>query len=366
LSGIEVKEISVLFVNSDYIRHGDINLHELVKEEEITSRVEELQSLTKNQIEQAQKILDSKTIPDMSVRYFNQLGIPASSWFSEWEDICRHLLPNKNLDHILNLSYLNQELLTKFEELGITSIKDISLESELAQNLRDTQISQIKATISQERTIHHEKIQTFFDSLTFPLYFLDYETLACSVPFFDGMGPYKDYPFQYSLHVLYSPSSEARHYEFLHLENSNPVPFFLDSLKNHIGETGTIVSWNMSYENSCNDRMSEMYPKYSMFLESLKERTVDLMQPFKDQWFVDYRFLGSASIKKVLPVLVPELNYADLDIGNGMKARKLWTETILEGKNIENKDKIIEDLKKYCTLDTWAMVRIYQELFKLL
>ena len=86
------------------------------------------------------------------------------------------------------------------------------------------------------------------------------------------------------------------------------------------------------------------------------------MTPFSTCSYVHKDFFGSASIKKVLPVLIPELSYKDLDIHAGGAAQRLWMEAILDGKRADEKDKILKDLLEYCKLDTFAMVRIYQHL----
>ena len=86
------------------------------------------------------------------------------------------------------------------------------------------------------------------------------------------------------------------------------------------------------------------------------------MIPFSEGWFVDKDFFGSASIKAVLPVLVPELSYKDLAIQGGATAQNIWMSTILDGKNQNKKDTIMEDIRKYCTLDTFAMVKIWEVL----
>ena len=101
------------------------------------------------------------------------------------------------------------------------------------------------------------------------------------------------------------------------------------------------------------------------FLESLNARINDLMTPFDKMWFFDKDFFGSASIKKVLPIMVPELTYKELDISDGLLARRTWTETILKEKNQDTRDKTMSDLSKCCTLDTYAMVRILEELQQL-
>lgn len=115
----------------------------------------------------------------------------------------------------------------------------------------------------------------------------------------DGCKPYKDYPFQYSLHILDSPDSKEEHKEYIHTDSSNPMPQLIESLKEDIGNAGAILTWNMRYEKACNTRMVELYPQHEKFLEEVNERTDDLMIPFSEMWFVDKNFFGSASIKYV-------------------------------------------------------------------
>lgn len=155
-------------------------------------------------------------------------------------------------------------------------IRDIP--EELA--LREKQIAQIKTTRDNKRIFKKEKIIEFLNTFIYPLYFLDYETFSSVIPTFDGLSPYKDYPFQYSLHVLESLDSELKHFEYIHQEISNPVPALIEKLEQDIGEEVTILSWNMKFEKGCNDRMYSLYPEYKEFLGNINERMDDLMIPF--------------------------------------------------------------------------------------
>jgi hypothetical protein len=287
------------------------------------------------------------------------LGISGTKWFVEWLDIYKTLKPKLDEYSIYNLSYPNPEQIEKLEDAGIELIRDVP--EELV--LRSKQLAQIQTTKSGQRVIHKEKIKAFLDTFFYPLYFFDYETLSSVIPPFDGMRPYADYPFQYSLHVIDSPGGEVKHMEYLHSESSNPIPQLIEKLKSDIGDKGTILTWNMSYEKGCNDRMAQMYPEHKQFLDDLNDRIDDLMMPFSKMWLVDKDFLGSASIKNVMPVIVPELSYKKLEVQDGLYARRLWTQSILEEKG-ENKKQALSDLSAYCTLDTFAMVRILEELRK--
>ncbi len=120
--------------------------------------------------------------------------------------------------------------------------------------------------------------------------------------------------------------------------------------------------WNKSFEIGRNADMAQIYPEYADYLHQFNSRVYDLMDIFKNGYYVDKRFYGSASIKAVLPVLAPELSYKDLDIGGGELAMVTWKNMINGDKE---KESTIKALLKYCEQDTWGMVRIWQELGKL-
>jgi len=132
-----------------------------------------------------------------------------------------------------------------------------------------------------------------------------------------------------------------------------------------VAVAGSVVVWYQSFEKGCNEAMAEFVPEHKEFLNNLNDRIVDLMIPFVEGWYVDKDFFGSASIKMVLPVLIPELSYKDLTISGGNSAQRIWMETVIDGKNQDSKEQIMEDLRKYCTLDTLAMVKIWEVLNKI-
>ena len=61
--------------------------------------------------------------------------------------------------------------------------------------------------------------------------------------------------------------------------------------------------------------------------------------------------------------MVPELNYQVLEIQGGADAQAVWNEMIKE-EDTQKKDKMITELKKYCGMDTLAMVKIHNMLQK--
>ena len=113
-----------------------------------------------------------------------------------------------------------------------------------------------------------------------------------------------------------------------------------------------------------NTALGTMAPEYKDFYEDLNARMADLMIPFSKGYYIDSNFLGSASIKNVLPILVPGLSYKDLGIQEGGSAQRSWMDAVLYEKR-GDKDQVLKDLEEYCKLDTLAMVEIFNFLTKL-
>ena len=354
-SGLKIRNIKVLHVNSDFIRKGELDPKEFIATTDITQNVRALEAETKQNIKKAFGVIESSEVPSMSPRY---AGFGA---LKEWLDIYKSINGELGSHHIYNIASPNALTLGQLEDLHIEHMKDIPEDF----NLKPKQLWQVNAHKTGQRHMNVAKIKEFISSLEFPLYFLDYETLMGIIPPFDGLKPYQQLPFQYSLHILETPKSKLLHKGYLHTENSDPTLPLVKQLEKDIRSKGTVIVWNKSFEKSCNDLIGRLQPDYSKFLISVNEHIKDLMLPFAKGWFVDKEFLGSASLKKVMPVLVDTLSYHDLDIREGGSAQALWMETFLNGGNKELKAKITKDLLEYCKLDTLAMVEIYKLLLKI-
>ena len=349
--GFTVRNIAVIHVNNQFVRHGTISASDLTTTTDVTKAVKAKRKSTLENIELALKAVGSATIPDISPSHARLKSL------SDWLVIYRGLTPVEP-DSIYDLVAVGAQRIGELEAMGVTRLIDIPSDFELT----DKQRLQVKATKQNKVLLQKGKIKAFLDSLTYPLYFLDYETMMSLVPYFDGLKPYQQLPFQYSLHILDAPGAELRHVEYLHRDNTSPAEPLSKALKSHIGETGSIITWNMSFESHCNTLLGSLVPAYREFYANLNARIVDLMVPFASDWYVDKDFHGSASIKNVLPVLVPQLSYKTLGIQEGTAAQRLWMAAVLDGTRDADKEQILSDLVEYCGLDTLAMVEIYRVL----
>jgi hypothetical protein len=189
----------------------------------------------------------------------------------------------------------------------------------------------------------------------FPLGFLDFEAIQPALPRFPGTGPFETLPTQWSLHVLQEDGTLS-HKEFLHDENTDPRPRFLDSLLGAVGETGSLVVYS-NYEAGVLRRLARYDPARSEAIDEVIQRLSDLLAILRRNYYHP-DFNGSYSIKQVLPALAPELDYGDLEIRDGATAAARQFQLMDPGTPSGDRDSIRQALLLYCERDTLAMVAI--------
>ena len=350
-SGYKVQNIGVIYCNNQYVRHGAVDEMALSTRQDVTDKVRQKLASTKRNIEAALQVIALQKMPDPTPRRTKMGAI------KDWLEIYNVLSSDQDPYSIYNLCSVTPEQIGQLEDLDIGTIADIP--DDFA--LKPKQKRQVEATKTGEPIVNVDKIAKFIDSLQYPLYFLDYETLSSLVPLFDGLKPFDQLPFQYSLHITDKPGGDLQHKEFLHETDDSPLPSLLKQLREDISSEGSVLVWWEGFEKSCNDLMGRLMPEYAELLADINSRVVDLMKPFSEGYYIDKDFMGSASIKNVLPVIAPELSYKDLEVQEGGSAQRLWMSAVYDNThNEQQKNKLMESLRVYCELDTYAMVRIFE------
>ena len=182
---------------------------------------------------------------------------------------------------------------------GIMSIGDIP------DNIVLSRQQQIQKECVMTGKVHVEKeeIRRFLDKLEYPLYYLDFETFGPAIPIYDGTRPYQDIPFQFSLHVVEDHASEPVHHSFLADGTEDPRPHILRELRRLLGSDGSIIAYNAGFEEGVLRELVDAYPEYTLWLEGILTRMVDLLHPFTNFHYYHASQKDTASLKKVLPAV---------------------------------------------------------------
>lgn len=352
-SGVKIRGTYVVTLNSEYRRDGEIDAEQLFTITQVTDAVELRRANTEDQIHLAFEYLKSFPVASLADYCVDQ-KLDCRFIKAHFEDFTNST--------VFDLLFLKHEKRRDLLRSGVIDIVDVPQDFPLSDKQR-TQVEIARAGIPR---IDSKNIAEILDRFEYPLHFLDYETFAYAIPQFDGVRPFQQMVFQYSLHTIDSPGAEPRHAEFLSRGEGDPARAVAAHLRETMGDDiGTVLVWYEAFEKGRNTEMGEMYPEFKAFFDKVNEKTFDLMKIFADGHYIHPEFRGRTSIKKVLPVLVPDLDYKALGISEGLSATIKWFRAAKwENLPEAERETIFNDLLEYCELDTWAMVRIYYELKK--
>ena len=198
------------------------------------------------------------------------------------------------------------------------------------------------------------------ESLRYPIFFMDFESMNPAIPRFAGMHPYDQLPFQWSVHIQREPGAEPEHYEFLAMDASDPRREFISSLCGALGQSGSIVVY-AAFEAPRLADLAAWLPEFSGRIKRIQRRLFDLLPVVRSHVYHP-AFSGSYSLKYVLPALIPELTYEGMEVANGTEAGIAWESLVPGGLDEAEHDKIRKTLLDYCGLDTLALVRLLEKL----
>lgn len=346
-SGFALRKCYLMYINTEYVKDGEIEPKYLFNIEDITEQVNDVSTGILDRIETMLEIITTDTCPDITI------GKHCNDPYDCHLEECWGFLPEDNVFHLYRGRQKSFDLL----EEGILSIKDIPNSFKLT----NVQRLQKDCVQSGEPYTDREGIKRFLNTLRYPLYYLDFETFNPAVPVFNGTRPYQVIPFQFSLHTVIEPKSEQKHFSFLAEGIKDPRPRLLSELRKTLGNEGSIIVYNQAFEKGVLKELSKAFPEYSNWVESVCSRIVDLLSPFRSFYYYHPLQKGSASLKAVLPALTRK-SYEGMDIYNGEDASIAFQTVTYGDVSEEVRSKVREELQKYCGLDTEGMIWIVDKL----
>lgn len=349
--GYNVVKASIVYINSDYIREDELDIKKLFNIKDLTDIVSsKIEEIEKN-IREICSYVDEKNEPyeDLDIKCFKPYDCPYFKY-------CSGFIKENSIFDIRRISAKKK---IEYYKQGLYTFKQ--LENKISDNYK----MQIDFELNnKEDYINVENIKEFLNSLTTPLYFLDFETYQQSIPEYKGVKPYDQIPFQYSLH--YIEKNELKHKEFLSEAGIDPRRKLAEQLVKDIPDNVCVLAYNMSFEKSVIKKLANIYPDLKEHLMKIYENIKDLMVPFYNKDYYSKNMKGSYSIKYVLPALFPNdeaLDYHNLmQVHNGSEAMNAFAS--LPSLTKEEQNTLRSNLLKYCELDTLAMVKIYEKLLE--
>lgn len=352
-SGFKVNSVSIMHINSDCVYP---DLTNLFSTQDVTDKVMSLIPDIKIKALKLLELVQKKSEPKIKIgpHCDNPNSCPFKSHC--WVDV-----PDKSVFDLYRIGSKAWDLYNN----GLTKITDLD-----ASDFKDKNKKIIEVTKTNKMWIDPKGIKSELSKFKWPLYFFDFETIMPAIPRYDGTSPYTQVPFQFSCHLWESEKKGISHFEYLHTDSSDPRPGLIKAMLEGLGDSGSIVAYNQSFEISVIKKLAKFDKKNSQKLLKLIDRFVDPLPIFQNYTYhPDY--LGSFSIKTVAPALLGSaLSYKDLSVGSGMDAQVYanfllsglaedLSGTVLDSKGkVITKNQMIQSLLTYCRQDTLAMLKL--------
>jgi predicted RecB family nuclease len=349
-SGLKLASVWLAHINREYVLMGTIiDPRQLFSFRNLTERAQNFQPELILRLRSQFQILAKPEPPEVpaGLQCINPV-------ICEFFNRCNAPLP---YDHVGYLPRLHASAMKKLEEMGVHSVQDIPADFELSEIQRRacTAIQTGQPSFSPDLVME-------FESLKFPLCFMDFETVNPAIPRFSGMRPYDHLPFQWSVHVQRQPGDAPEHFEFLATDSGDPRTPFISSLCEALGESnGSIVVYNEQFESQRLWELASWLPVYTDRIRGVQRRLWDLLPVVRNHVYHP-DFLGSFSLKTVLPALLPAMTYEGMAVPDGLTAGLVW-QTLIEGKSTKaEREAMRKALLDYCGQDTLALVRLLKML----
>lgn len=338
-AGVKIRRAHVLYVNNEYVRDGEVDVHALFASEDVTEATDVILPLVLENIASLMNVLEGKEPR-------TKLGIDCVD-----PNKCSICLPSAEILSLYRIGARAWPLLND----GVMTFS--ALPSSF--KLNEKQKVQVKAHSTDKVHVDKEKLGHWLRSLDYPLQILDFETFNSPVPMFDGVRPYQNVPFQFSLHIV-EKDGVVTHHECL-ATGGDPRAQIVEGLR-ALRATGSVLAHNASFERGVLEGLAEKFPAESSWLHSAADRLVDTIVPFREFWFYHPKQEGSCSLKKILPALTGA-GYEGMEIGNGGDASNEYVRvTYSPDVTAEEKARVYAALLEYCKKDTASVIELLERL----
>ena len=343
-AGIKLRKCFLAHINNEFVRQGLIDPQKFFTLADVTQPVSAMTGAIANQIDAMQRVIGAKSHPEIPI------GPHCDDPYTcPLHDRCWSFLPEASVFTLYRGGQKGFSLLKR----GIQKFADIPADVELT----DIQAIQRSVLLAGQPHIDRPALAAFLGQLEYPVSYLDFETIATAIPLFDGASPYQQIPFQYSLHIVRQPGAAPEHHSFLAEGTADPRPEFIWKLRSDLPTTGSVVTYNASFETSRLKECCELLPEFKPWLRKVTTRIVDLLLPFRGFRYYHPAQNGSASMKAVLPALTGS-GYDHLTIQEGGAASREFLRVNFGEVPAAERRRVRKDLEAYCALDTLGMVQM--------
>ncbi len=353
-AGLAIASAAVRHLDTGFVLSAPGDYRGMLTDTDVTLQIEPLIARRPEIVARARAVLEGPE-PDREMGSHCDEPYPC-----EFKNYCRRNQPEGPKWPISMLPNTGKQLAAEWAGEGIEDLLELD-EADLA-NPRHQRIH--RATRSGQSFHDVEAINRAVGGWAYPLHFLDFETINPTIPRWIGTRPFQQIPFQFSCHTE-TLGGELLHAAYLNTDGSDPrrplAEALVETLLRDDARFGAIVAYNAPFERRCVRDLAEAFTDLAPALQDIERRLVDLLPIARNHFYhPDQR--GSWSIKRVIAAVLPDMSYAELEVGDGNSAQLAWLDIVDPNTTAERRQSLQDALRTYCARDTLAMVELLRRL----
>lgn len=324
--------------------------------QDITLQVQEIKESVAHSILELKQMVEDQKEPDVDIG--PHCNTPYECKFKAYcgKDLSKDsifLLPSME-EHDFKEAIWKKKL-WDFYKKNILEIKDIPV----AALTPKQQIAQ-KVHITGQSYVNKKALQADLGQWQWPLQYLSFNIINPAIPFWEGVRPYEQIIFQYSMCSQKSIEAKGIYKNYLHGDGGDPRLALAEQLVKDISEEGSVVCYHKAFDGHKIKVLAELYPHLKKPLLNIVSRLVEPLVIFKKHIYLK-SFRGKLDLKFIALALFGE-GYSDLNIKDEALVQKAYKGLVEAANNKKDlsKGSVRDDLLEYGKKDIDVLVKLVE------
>jgi hypothetical protein len=347
-SGLPLESFSIITINGQYTRQGEVDLYALFKINDVLNSIEERTPFIERAIHEAIQTITHPQMPDIPIGPHCYKPYTCDYMGYCWEHVPKGSIFESAAFNLMEKFTLYQQ--------GVLMPDEVPDEPAMPSRQRKL----LDAELQQQAYMEPEKIRDFLSRARYPVCFFDLEAAQHAIPPYDGTRPYQSIPFQYSVIKLEQEGAVPERFDFLAQHGRDGRREFVEQFLKDTEGAASIIVFNALLEVGQLRALISLFPEYDSVLQKRIAKMIDMEIPFKELWYYHPLQRGAFSLKALLPALAPDLRYNGMAVRDGFQAMAVYEQ--LDQMTPEEQIEWQQALKDYCHMDTFGLMRVMQAL----
>jgi hypothetical protein len=341
-------DFNLLTLNPKYTLNKEINKEHLFKTTSVLKDAIKNAPYFSHQSQIAKTTLEQGKIPDIKIGEHCFQPYQCDFMGTCWKDL-------SGANSVLSLGKLTKKEVFNLYDNNIKWIHEIEENAALKHEIK----IQVQAVKEQKEQLRKEELTAFFKDVKYPICSLDIEVWMPAIPFYEGTKPFELIPFLFSMTFEENGTIVSKSF-FKEIEEDDRLVFLLEII-DATKAFATILVFDKSLEENVLNQLAVLFPERLTDIEEIKRKMLDLSLPIKQGNYYHPEMKGNFTLKSIIPIVNPQLNFDELTIQSGVTAMYLYESTKESISPIE-KESIKQELINYCEMDALATHQLFHYL----